>query len=139
MVRLRNLQFWTMTVLFYAAICVVCVGMVFGPRTPPAGRVAVGLFVLAVVAFGLHAVRAGIEVDDAGLTVRRWVGRREFAEWSAVERVEFRPFPNGGVYVAPVLHDGRALTTRGLIFKRPSNPAAGHAIDTIQWYLDRAG
>ena len=139
MVLLRNPRFWLMTALFYAFVGLVCVGIVLKPATPPAGRVAFSLVVVAIVAFGAHAFRAGIEVDDTGLTVRRLIGRRESVEWSSIDRVEFRPFRSGGVFVAPVLRDGRALTTRGLIFKRPSTAAANDAVDLLDSYLRRWG
>ncbi len=135
----RHPQHWLMTGLFFAALAVICLGIAFKPATPMTGRFAFVLVVVAIVGFGQHAVRAGIDVDETGLTVRGFVGRPQTVAWSEVEGFEFRPYAGGGVYVAALLTDGRQLTTRGLIFKRPSARAAGEAIDTLDAWLTRWG
>ncbi len=58
--------------------------------------------------------RAGVRIDDDGITVRRYRGSAEAVSWDEVDRFEPVPNGNGGAYIAVVLKCGPRLTTQGL-------------------------
>ena len=120
----RSLYVWWVFVVFFGFIGALTSGAALNGKVPVVGRIACGLITLAIIGGLGRTRRAGIQVDAAGVTVRRYSGVNTTVPWSDVERFALVPNGNGmndGVYVAVLLTDGRRLMTQGLAVGSPTS------------------
>lgn len=117
---------WWMMVVFWGIFLAVGAEVFLSPDMPLVGQVVGAAIAMVIVGWIAYARRAGIEVDDRQVIVRRYLGRSTAVPWDEVSGFELVPNSrkHKGVFVSVVLVDGRRLSTSGLCARSPDSPRA---------------
>jgi hypothetical protein len=98
----------------YGFLFLLTAGAALNPEVPIAGRLACATIAAGIAYMGRIAWRAGVQVDEEQVTVRKWSGRNVAVPWSEVQGFALLSNGKGGAWVSVLTTDGRRLKTQGL-------------------------
>ena len=100
--------------VFYGFLFLLTGGAALNPDVPLAGRIACATIAGGIAYMGRIAWRAGVQVDEDHVTVRKWSGQNVVVPWNEVKGFALLSNGKGGAWVSVLTTDGRRLKTQGL-------------------------